>query len=112
MDRVRDHICFAVWFVGLSYLALWPMTGPGVLSPGLHLAGALAAAWVMLRLIWLILARLVRAAWPGAARVSLSPARLANALKRSRAIGRRFEAEAPPRWVPRRREFGLRGPPR
>lgn len=28
MDRVKDYISFAVWFVGLSYVALWPMAVP------------------------------------------------------------------------------------
>ncbi|MCF8477285.1 MAG: hypothetical protein K9G60_09650 [Pseudolabrys sp.] len=26
MNRVKDHIRFAVWFVGLGYIALWPLT--------------------------------------------------------------------------------------
>lgn len=28
MDRLKDYISFAIWFVGLSYVALWPMVVP------------------------------------------------------------------------------------
>ncbi len=28
MNRVKDYISFAIWFVGLSYVALWPMVVP------------------------------------------------------------------------------------
>ncbi|MBS0247963.1 MAG: hypothetical protein JSR61_15215 [Proteobacteria bacterium] len=32
MNRAKDYICFVVWFVGLSYMALWPLTVPSVVA--------------------------------------------------------------------------------
>ncbi|MFA6266783.1 MAG: hypothetical protein WC670_13850 [Pseudolabrys sp.] len=151
MTRVKDHIRFVMWFVGLSYIALWPMIVPGgivawllpadaaaqaqlscagfvitplqglcrshqmlQLPPGLHLIGALAAFGVSVRIFWLLLRRLVRALLPRNAQTSLSSVRLRVALKEPlvRSIRRRFYRSPPPRWVPRRDHFGLRGTPR
>lgn len=93
MNRVRNYISFAVWFVGLSYIALWPLAvEQPMLSLALHAVGAAAALWVVARLIWLVLRRLV-------------PRRLVRA-------ARREPPPPPPRWVPPRREFGLRRAPR
>jgi hypothetical protein len=139
MDRVRDHICFAVWFVGLSYVALWPMAVPDsvaswlapeagtprgcgglaiaslqelcsaheavALSPGMHLVGMLAAFWVTVRLMTLLLSIPLR--W-------LPLARLQAALRLPLTLLMRHRSRRlpPPRYVPRRREFGLRGGPR
>ena len=148
MDRVKDYICFIVWFVGLSYVALWPMAVPNVvmswllpegqlsrgcdglsvvslrefcqvhaaaaLSPGLHLIGMLAAFWVTARLMALVVLRLARALLPQVASNKLPPERFRVAL-RQRLIAltsRRWRHAQPPRYVPPRREFGLRGPPR
>ena len=30
MNRIRDYIGFAVWFAGLGYIALWPLSSPDV----------------------------------------------------------------------------------
>ena len=86
MDRVRNYISFITWFVGLSYLALWPLAVPCagvtmeswrdtcqshsalVLSPGLHVIGAAAAGWAVLRLGLFGLRRLLRIVSPKAER--------------------------------------------
>jgi hypothetical protein len=139
MNRVTDHISFAIWFVGLSYAALWPAAVPNLvvswlapaaadpapalgcagmavarlqelcqsheallLSPGLHLAGTAAAFWVTARLLWFPLRPLAaRAQWRARWR------RMAGA-----SLTRRAEPPPAPRWVPPRRDFGLRGTPR
>jgi hypothetical protein len=81
MNRVKDYVQFATSFVGIGYLALWPVTAhdndiaalvmtfiggshslasmnaicvsPHALrlSPGLHLIGAMSAACVIVRLL-------------------------------------------------------------
>jgi len=148
MDRVKDYICFIVWFVGLSYVALWPMAVPDVvmswlwpeapisrgcgglsvvslrelcqvhaaatLSPGLHFIGLLAAFWVTVRLMALLMLRLARALLPRGATHPSPLARFPAALRRLLAVltWRRCRPAPPPRYVPPRREFGLRGPPR
>ncbi|MCW5692052.1 MAG: hypothetical protein KIT48_06780 [Pseudolabrys sp.] len=106
MDRVRNYISFAVWFVGLSYIALWPLAvAQPMLSLALHGVGALAALWVTARLLWLVLRRLLRAVQP--------PARWRLALRQGvNAMRPEPPALPPPRWVPPRREFGLRRAPR
>lgn len=110
LERVRNHISFVVWFVGLSYgaLGLYRTHETVVLSPGLHLIGLLAALWITLRLLWLMMLRIVRMMLRRAPAVPLPSLPLHAALKRMRMIGRRSDAP-PKRWVPRRREFGLRG---
>lgn len=146
MDRVKDYIGFTVWFIGLSYVALWPTAvpdsitlwlappgrpplacgGPVVaplqalcrvhetvaLPPGLHLIGTLAAFWVTARLMMLLCVRIARAVVPPAVRSSLSSARLTAILRRPLMRLRGSGPEPPPRYVPRRRDFGLRGTPR
>jgi hypothetical protein len=148
MDRVKDYICFAVWFIGLSYVALWPMAVPDsvvtwltpqapapracgglvvaslqelcrahetvALSPGLHAIGMLAAFWVTARLMLLLLLRLARLLVPRAVQDLLSPARMHVVLRRPLTLLMRHRSRQPasPRYVPRRREFGLRGPSR
>ena len=106
MNRVRNYISFAVRFVGLSYMALWPVAvREPMLSPALHAAGAAAALWVAARVLWLVLLRrLMRAA--------RLPQRWRRALRRSVTVMRREPPVPPPRWVPARREFGLRRAPR
>ena len=111
MNRVIEYIRFAVWFVGLGYIVMWPLTAhdnalvqleaslvcgrtfglkdlmcdPHAvlhLSPGLHLIGLLAAIGVVLRLL---LRRFLRAPLPATGE-SPSPAlavRMAATLERS-----------------------------
>ena len=129
MNLVRDYIGFAVRFVGLGYMALWPLTaaGEGVadvdlsflcggilapcrwspalhLSPGLHIAGTLSAAFVLGVLALRLLRRVRRKQPPDA--VYAKPD-IAGRLK----LKRRPPAPPPRRYVPRRSEFGLRGTP-
>ncbi|MCW5688511.1 MAG: hypothetical protein KIT76_08205 [Pseudolabrys sp.] len=105
MNRVWNYLSFAVWFVGLSYMALWPLAiEQPMLSAAMHGLGAVAALWVMARLAWLALRRLLRAAGV--------PARWRLALRQSVNALRRDPPAPPPRWVPPRREFGLRRAPR
>ena len=28
MNRIKDYIGFAIWFAGLGYVALWPVSSP------------------------------------------------------------------------------------
>ena len=81
MNRVRDYVQFAVWFTGLGYIALWPLTardndiarlsadfvcGDAPLrhvdwicnpsyalhfSPGLHAIGMISAVCVVVRVL-------------------------------------------------------------
>ncbi|MBS0534939.1 MAG: hypothetical protein JSR72_12855 [Proteobacteria bacterium] len=138
MNRVKDHISFAVWFVGLSYAALWPTAVPNLvagriasaaaepalgcsglavaqlqelcqshealmLSPGLHLAGIVAACWVTARLFWMPVRRLLRLLAARADWRSRCRRIVGGALKQ------RDKPPPAPRWVPPRRDFGLRG---
>ncbi len=123
MDRAKDHICFVIWFVGISYMALWPLALPCaglateswqnicqsqealMLSPGLHLIGGAAACCVTLRLLLLLLRRLLR----------LLPQPVWHATRWQKvAAWLKPGCDVPPspRWVPRRRDFGLRRPAR
>ncbi len=109
MDRVRNHISFAVWFVGLTYLAVWPAAGSAVpaLSPGLHLAGMMAVFWVSAKLIVILCGRLMATLLPPQAQMAMSTQRLIATLRHAmQQLFRR--SEPPPRYVPPRREFGLR----
>lgn len=81
MNRVKEYITFTVWFVGLGYIALWPLTAHDNdiarlsadlicgeeplehlnwicnpshalhLSPGLHLIGLMSAVCVVVRVL-------------------------------------------------------------
>lgn len=135
MNRVKDYIQFAVCFAGLGYVTLWPLTAhdgpiaafeaslicsdrfladaicrlpqPMTLSPGLHLAGLLAATAVVARCAWWRLARLLhfRRAVPGDT---------ARVISRLRILARAGSPASMPirRAVKPRRQFGLRGLPR
>jgi hypothetical protein len=126
MNRIKDYGSFAVWFLGLSYMAMWPLSMPelgllaGVgacdqsLTPrvlcdlahpvslplALHVVGLLAAVFVVVRLL-LIALRSSRHTPAGAADQSAaSPPRSFLRLRR------------PPPTVQRikgRDHFGLRG---
>lgn len=104
MNRVRDYIGFALWFLGLGYMALWPLTVHAALhlSPGLHLVGMLSSAWVMAGLALRPVRRWRRSRAAVDDRVSsgASPPRLARS------------APPPRRYVKPRSHFGLRGVPR
>ena len=109
MNRVRDYINFAVWFSGLGYIALWPLTAYDALhlSPGLHLAGMTSLACVAIGLVLRPLRRRLRlrAAAPAPVKRPLV------ALDRLR-LGRRAAPAPPPRrYVRPRSHFGLRNAP-
>jgi hypothetical protein len=62
MERLKDLAAFGVWFLGLSYIVMWALTGPlnralaldvrpELLPPVLHLVGLLAAITAFVRLL-------------------------------------------------------------
>jgi hypothetical protein len=62
MERLKDLAAFGVWFLGLSYIVMWALTGPlnralaldvhpEMLPPALHLVGLLAAITAFVRLL-------------------------------------------------------------
>jgi hypothetical protein len=125
-NRVADYCGFAVRFIGLGYLVLWPFSTPDPfglvqfcrpdtpfrylfyhwpqfvhLTPGLHLIGILCAGYLAIRLLFRRRARASHA--NGALTPSASdPATLAGALRRAPLV-------KPPPKVKPRSEFGLRG---
>jgi hypothetical protein len=135
MDRCRSYFSFAVWFAGIGYVVLWPLTANGdsgypfgasvvcgranggalaalcglphplTLPVGVHVLGFSAAMLVTVHL----LSRLLRRVWlrPGTIPAAALHTRLSRAvLPRPRKPARRLRA------VPPRKHFGLRGVPR
>jgi hypothetical protein len=139
MNRARDYINFAVKFVGLGYIVLWPVSVIGTsgnvfgaavlcggrlgaamdhlcqlphllrLNPGLHIVGAVSAALAVLHLA----AAAVRSRRPpGDPGAAAKPAGSVAAVK-PKTPRFRFRPLPPPRKLGRpRKEFGLRGVPR
>jgi len=138
MNRVRDYINFAVKFVGLGYIVLWPLSSVGAsgelfgaafvcggrlgaavghlcrmphplgLSLGLHVVGAVFAVLALAHLAAQTL-RARRGATQGGRPPDVAPAALLKAMK----ARLRFRPLPPPRKLARpRKEFGLRGVPR
>lgn len=138
MNRVRDDSGFAVCFVGLGYIALWPFTSsdqggtsfaaavfcragtfslpdllcnlahPVTLPPAMHVIGLAAAVFVALRLLLRAIRRRRRAPASGAGARSALAARIP-------AANLRVPPRKPARWlrpVKPRSHFGLRGMPR
>lgn len=101
MKRLWDYISFAVCFAGLGYVALRLLGGAQVMAmpPLLHAAGAIAAAFVPLRVVMSLAGRR-RAAAPAAPR---RPAAVLRPLRR--------KSTHPVRQVKPRNHFGLRGVP-
>lgn len=135
MDRCRSYFSFAVWFAGIGYVVLWPLTANGdsgypfgasvvcgranvgalaalcglphplTLPVGVNILGFGAAMLVTVHL----LGRLLRRVWlrPGVIPSAALPTRLSRAvLPQPRKPARRL------RSVPPRKHFGLRGVPR
>jgi hypothetical protein len=133
MDRVRAYINFAVWFIGLGYIVLWPLTVhdsgiatleasficggrsfaqldmlcnpayPLRLSPGLHLVGLVSVVCIVLRLLLRQVRRSRRAL------IALTPRTLATRIPA--ALRSRKKPVCPPRLIKPRKHFGLRGIP-
>jgi hypothetical protein len=138
MNRIKDYVCFAICFVGLGYIALWPVTSPDLggrpfgaalfcrdtplgaldflchsalplqLPPNLHVLGFLSALFVTVRLLLRALKRSRRAAGADAADLSARVPRMPDAV----APPPRQKPLRLPRPVKSRTHFGLRGMPR
>jgi hypothetical protein len=54
MERIRDYTGFVVWFAGLGYVAIWPLSAGGytILPPSLNIVGLIAAVLVTARIGW------------------------------------------------------------
>jgi hypothetical protein len=125
MDRFKDYVGFAIWFAGLGYIVLWPLTAPNaagqlfgasvvcqahalewlcnssrplMLPPILHVIGMLSAISVTVRLLLIGLRR--------ARRTGIAPAPEAG-LQQPQPLRRKFRR--PPAPVKPRSHFGLRG---
>jgi hypothetical protein len=137
MNRIKDYIGFAIWFAGLGYIALWPVTSPDLggrpfgasifcrdaslrvldflcnsalplqLPPNLHMLGFLSALFVTVQLLLRAFKRSRRAVGAGAADMSALATRPPDAVPPPR---------RKPAWAVRpvkpRTHFGLRGMPR
>jgi hypothetical protein len=127
MKLARDYLGFAIWFAGIGYMVLWPLTAGGkgmpfggsyvcnadalsvvcdldqplALPPALHVLGAISAMIVIGQFVWRVLRRLRR---PAGADTATSDRRI-SALVDPRA---RRSTMRIPRQVTPRREFGLR----
>ena len=131
MNRIKDYVRFVIWFAGLGYIVLWPVTSPDLsgkpfgasifcrdgapgltdflcnsahplqLPPGLHAIGFLSAVFVTTRLLVHAIRRARRAAGSNAVGI---PAAIAPPPPPRK--------PAPPRRpVKPRTHFGLRGMP-
>ena len=111
MNRCKDYVAFIVWFAGLGYIALWPLSAGGIggvgfgaawtLPPTLHLLGLASAGFVSLRIVAMAVRRWrrLRAAAP-----PLPPDQAAARLRPPR-----WQAPAGSQVVKPRSQFGLRG---
>ena len=134
MNRIKDYIGFAIWFAGLGYIALWPVTSPDLggkpfgasifcrdtplsvldflcnsalplqLPPNLHVLGFLSALFVTLRLLLYAFKRSRRAVGTRAADMSARMTRLPDAVAPPRRKPVRVLRPVKPRT-----HFGLRG---
>jgi len=137
MNRIKDYSRFAVGFVGLGYIVLWPLSTPGAggdlfgasllcadgnfallgwlchwphplrLSPALHAIGALSAVFVLARFSLGAILRVRRK--PAAA--TNDAAALAAPLPAKAVPPSSRKRMGPPRPVKPRTHFGLRGMP-
>ncbi len=115
MDRCKDYIRFAVWFVGLGYMALWLLTAHGIggigfgvawtLPPTLHAIGLLAAAYVVLRALSMPIRH-----WRARRAAAVVPA-ITPEFAAARLWSPRWKAPAGLQAVNPRSHFGLRGAP-
>jgi hypothetical protein len=124
VNRFKEYACFAIWFAGLGYIVLWPLTSPDY---GGQLFGAsiLCRAGASLPLDWLCNSAHPLTLPPALhvigmlAAVSVTVRALLSAIRRSRLrkasparrLARR-KARRPAARVSPRSQFGLRGTPR
>jgi hypothetical protein len=140
MNRIKDYTSFAIWFAGLGYIVLWPLTAPEwdgrpfgtpifcrdnslstldllcnsahslPLPPGLHALGFMAAVFVTTRLLYFAVWRSRRSAGAEAAN---SPAAPVNRIQIAmlQPPKRKAPPRPPLRSVKPRNHFGLRGMP-
>ncbi len=107
MPRLRDYIGFAVWFAGLSYMAIWLLawgTLGRALPPSLHILGALMFLAVAGQGMYLMLRRARR-------RRAGAPSPMTEVTEDGGALSRKLLLDSLPRVKPRN-HFGLRGAPR
>jgi hypothetical protein len=139
LNRLKDHLCFAVQFVGLGYAVLWPVSTPAAgdlfgasllckggggtfglvcrlphplqLGIGLHVVGALCAVATILY----FLARAVRSARRRRLPTVAAPAEVSLAPSAApvapKPRARRRPMPPPRKVVEPRTHFGLRGMP-
>jgi hypothetical protein len=105
MNRVWDYLGFVIWFLGLGYIAMWPLASADhlTLPPALNVLGAASAFFVVARLSLREIKR-----WqftPGGA-----SAASARAAQNPDAPPQQRQARQLPTVKPRR-HFGLRGVP-
>jgi hypothetical protein len=104
MNRVWDHIGFAIWFAGLGYIVMWLLSSPDLLllPPALHLLGMASAMFVPVHFLLRAIRRrrAASAACPVCAR---KPAAVLRPPRR--------KTSYPLRPVKPRSHFGLRGMP-
>jgi hypothetical protein len=136
MNRIKDYARFVIWFAGLGYIVLWPVSSPdrsgrpfgasivcndgmfGLLAslchsahwlelpPALHAIGSLSAILVAIRLLSYAIKRWRRPADARLVPVPLPPAPLPAA-----AVPSWRNPHQPLRAVKPRTHFGLRGTP-
>jgi hypothetical protein len=131
MGRVSDYARFAIWLLGIGYIAFWPLlshdgNGPlgaalvcpsflgflchfphaFALPPALQWIGLLSAGWIGLTLLARLIGRMRRGAIGRTRAASALSARIPATVR-----PRRSKPLAPVRHVKPRRQFGLRGRP-
>jgi hypothetical protein len=136
MNRIKDYTKFVIWFAGLGYIVLWPVSSSGrsgrpfgasvicqdgtpgpldllcnsahwlELPPALHAIGSLSAVVVAVRLSMYVIMRWRRPAAAGAAPASTPPAPMPVA-----AVPSWRNPGQPFRQIKPRTHFGLRGTP-
>jgi hypothetical protein len=140
MNRFRDYLGFAVQFVGLGYVVLWPLSTPGRgdlfgapllcggrvadavdvvcgmphplrLGVGLHAVGALCAVLATLHLLVRAVGRARSRRGAVADGAAVPPAAIAVEAGAKPRLRRR-RMPPPHKAVPPRSHFGLRGLPR
>jgi len=137
MNRIREYTGFAIGYLGLGYIVLWPLSGADhsgqpfgaslvcgdtswllldfichsehrlQMSPSLHALGLMSTSLVTLRVLFYALKRTRRAVIPPAVDISMMLARL----PKMNSPPRRTRPPAQRAVVKPRAQFGLRGVP-